>query len=115
MEIAKKFIPTLKRPIFKRENYTYFFEIYWFKTIIITCCSSIALFLPAYLIKFGYDNGIVAFYILAILLAVPWFLIPTLFLLYLANGSKPAIIAAYSFIGVLTVVFLTWVICIFQY
>ncbi|WP_417898864.1 hypothetical protein ABN702_00090 [Bacillus haimaensis] len=116
MEFAKKVFPAIKRPSirFKKERYATFFETYWLHTILFTCISSTALGIPAFVFKFGYDNGIPLFYLLALLIALPWFLVPSLYLLYIGDNSKRAKGSSYSMIGILIASFFTWIICLFQ-
>jgi hypothetical protein len=116
MDFAKKFIPAIKRPSIKftKERYATFFETYWLHTILFTCISSTALSIPALVFKFGYENGIFSFYLLALLIALPWFLVPALYLLYIGDNSKRAKISLYSMIGILAASLITWVICLFQ-
>ncbi|WP_010197272.1 hypothetical protein [Bacillus sp. m3-13] len=120
MEFTKRFLPALKlkRPklniAFERENFSVFFETYWIQMIIVSCLSSVALGLPAYIIKFAHTEGIFTFYLLALLLSVPWFLVPILFVLYYVKDITLAKKAAVITGGVLLLTFIIWIIALFQ-
>jgi hypothetical protein len=118
MEFAKRFLPAMKMKrlniTFEREKFAAFFEAYWLRTFLVTCLSSIALALPAYIIKFGYDQGIFSFYFLAILLAIPWFLVPILFVLYLTKDTLKIKKAILITAGILLLTFILWTVCLFQ-
>lgn len=120
MEFTKRFLPGLKfkRPklniSFERENFSTFFETYWIQMIIVSCLSSVALGLPALIIKFAYTEGIFTFYLLALLLSTPWFLVPILFVLYYVKDITLAKKAAVITGGVLLFTFVIWIIALFQ-
>ncbi len=118
MEFAKRFLPAIKmkRPniTFEREKFAFFFETYWIQTIIVSCLSSVALALPAYIIKFAHMEGIFSFYLLAIFLSLPWFLVPILFVLYYVKDPHQAKRAAFITSGVLLLTFILWIIALFQ-
>ncbi|MGD6991004.1 hypothetical protein [Sutcliffiella horikoshii] len=120
MEFTKRFLPALKlkRPklniAFERENFSVFFETYWIQMIIVSCLSSVALGLPAYIIKFAHTEGIFTFYLLALLLSIPWFLVPLLFVLYYVKDTTLAKKAVGITSGVLLLTFTIWIIALFQ-
>lgn len=116
METVKKFIPIFKRHTwnFDRKKYSVFFDVYWFHTLLIACCSPIAMFIPAFIIKFGYDQEIFSFYFLALLLAIPWVLVPSLYLLFIAKNNKHEKLAFYIYLAILTISFILWTVSLFQ-
>ncbi|TYS59967.1 hypothetical protein FZC74_07380 [Sutcliffiella horikoshii] len=120
MEFTKRFLPALKlkRPkfniTFERDNFLLFFETYWIQMIIVSCLSSVALGLPALVIKFAYTEGIFTFYLLALLLSIPWFLVPILFVLYYVKEMNQAKKAAIITGGVLLLTLTIWTIALFQ-
>jgi hypothetical protein len=116
MESVKKFIPVFKKPTwnFDREKYSVFFDVYWLHSLLIACCSPIAMFIPAFVIKFGYNHGIFSFYFLALLLAIPWVLVPSLYLLYIAKDFKHEKMVFYIYLGILTISFVLWTVSLFQ-
>jgi hypothetical protein len=120
MEFTKRFLPALKlkRPkfniAFERENFSLFFETYWIQMIIVSCLSSVALGLPAFIIKFAYTEGIFTFYLLALLISIPWFFVPILLVMYYVKDFALAKKTAVTTGGVLVLTLIFWIIALFQ-
>ncbi|WP_226682033.1 hypothetical protein [Sutcliffiella horikoshii] len=116
--ITNKFVPFMKntftgvknwRPDWNWSELHKVMSAFGIKLIILTCISPFLTILPALAFKLALDTSSVIGYLLAILLLVPWLVVPTLFIQHITSHSRFGKIASYVYSGVIFLTFLLWI------
>ncbi|WP_404468987.1 hypothetical protein [Sutcliffiella horikoshii] len=116
--VSKKLLPNLNSNLGKLRNIkfnwinndlTIVMSAYGIRLIILTCLSPFLTILPALAFKLAHDTHSIIGYILAILMLIPWLIVPTLFIQHITSHSRFGKIASYVYAGVLLMTFLLWI------
>ncbi|MCA1320467.1 hypothetical protein LC085_11150 [Bacillus tianshenii] len=81
----------------------------WLRTLILACLCPVLMIIPAYAFELAMDTSSAFGYLLAILLLLPWLIIPTLFIQHITSHSKVGKIVSYVMIGLLFLTFIFWI------
>lgn len=81
---------------------------YGIRLTLLTCISPVLTILPALALQLAHDTYSIIGYIIAILMLIPWLIVPTLFIQHITSQSLFGKIASYIYAGVLFVTFLLW-------
>ncbi|QFT90694.1 hypothetical protein FIU87_18780 [Bacillus sp. THAF10] len=83
-----------------------------FRLIFLTCLCPILTIVPAFATNLAIEAASFTGFLLALILLIPWIVIPTLFIQHLTNRSKFGIIASFVYAGLLLVSYIIWIFAV---
>jgi hypothetical protein len=94
------------------------FELYRIRGLILSGFAPLLLVLPMYLIYYSFANLSYltpVYFILFLLLLLPWAIIPAFFIFYNPNKYKYKKIIAWSWVGIMVAAGITWTVIFIRY
>ncbi|CAG9621393.1 hypothetical protein [Sutcliffiella rhizosphaerae] len=100
------------RPKWNWSEFQTVMNAYGLRLIFLTCLSPIITIIPALTFKIAIETSSIIGYLLALILLLPWVLIPTLFIQHISNRSKFGKTLSYGYAVMLIVSFFLWIYAI---
>ncbi|MCG1021554.1 hypothetical protein [Sutcliffiella horikoshii] len=119
--ITNKFFPLMKntfttatkwRPDWNWSELHDVMNAYGIRLIILTSLSPFLTILPALSFKLAHSESSVIGYMLSILMLIPWFIVPFLFIQHITSRSRFGQITSYVYFGIIVTSFILWILFI---